>query len=78
MSNEQTPLEWLRDRAEFPAALHPTGYPEKFRLAADEIERLQAERDKLRKALERIIQAWDSDSESMHDDPADIAREALK
>ena len=30
-----------------------------------------------RSALERIIKAWDGDSESMHNDPAVIAREAL-
>lgn len=33
--------------------------------------------DRYRSALERIIEAWDGDSESMHNDPAVIAREAL-
>lgn len=33
--------------------------------------------DRYRSALERIIEAWDGDRESMHNDPAVIAREAL-
>lgn len=49
-----------------------------------EIEHLRAElaeRDaeiaRLRDGLVRIIDAWDGDSESMHDDPAVIARAAI-
>ena len=46
------------------------------RLTAQLAER-DAEIERLRDGLVRIIDAWDGDSESMHDDPAVIARAAL-
>ena len=45
--------------------------------AANALRELVAENERLRDGLVRIIDAWDGDSESMHDDPADIARAAL-
>ena len=43
----------------------------------DMVRSYQSKLDRYRSALERIIEAWDGDSESMHNDPAVIAREAL-
>src|SRR5690554_1535640 len=45
--------------------------------AADIIRWYEGKLDRYCSALERIIEAWDGDSESMHNDPAVIAREAL-
>ena len=38
---------------------------------------LKAHIKRLEAALRRIIEAWDGDSDSMCDDPAEIAKEAL-
>lgn len=46
-------------------------------LAAERLKEALGKLDRYRSALERIIETWDGDSESMHDDPAVIAREAL-
>ena len=44
---------------------------------ADKIGRLEARVAELTEALERIIEAWDSDDDWMGSDPAEIARTAL-
>ena len=46
-------------------------------LAAERLKEALGKLDRYRSALERIIESWDGDSESMHNDPAVIAREAL-
>lgn len=46
-------------------------------LAAERLKEALGKLDRYRSALERIIEAWDGDSEIMHNDPAVIAREAL-